>query len=381
MKLKPALILFLFFTIFFKLNAQPEKSSEEFQVVKDLRSEILVYDSDFSSYVPYNSDLHSGTRYITLRLDSSYLSQYPLVSYLSANAAFFLDNKLFYQQKTSGWVIFNSRQLGKATWLTIFHPTGDLPVGNLFYGFKIGEKAPVKVTVNRLETRPYDALTFENFFIIFFVLILVVLVISKVFNNKAYNEFYNLRRNTLTVGKDQNYIFKKPMNSNNLLALLIHCMIFVFVLFVVQYLTGGIIHLPLFSPESSLGDLVGRYFTITVIAFIIYILKYFLIAFISYLYNVKEYRLTHYFNWVKLSMLFYLLILPIIGLIYIWYHNLNGTLIKNIVFFSLILFSIAKIIIISYNLNKIRQFRNLYLFSYLCATEIIPLFIVFKLLI
>jgi hypothetical protein len=381
MKLRPALILLLFFATLFQTIAQADKSSEEFQVVKDLRSEILVYDSDFSSYIPYNSELHAGTKYITLRLDSSYLTQYPLVSYLSANTTFFLDNKLFYQQKSTGWITFDSRKFGKATWLTIFNPLGNLPIQSIFYGFKIGEKAPVKAAVNHLETRPYDAVTFQNFFIIIFILILVVLVISKIFNNKAYNEFYNFRRNALTVGKDQNYIFKKPLNSNNLLALLIHCLIFVFILFVLQYLTDGIIHLPLFNAESSLGDLIGAYFTITVIAFTVYVLKYFLIAFISYLYNVKEYKLTHYFNWVKLSMLFYLLILPIVGLIYIWYENLNEVLIKNIVFFSLILFSIAKIIVISYNLNKIRQFRNLYLFSYLCATEIIPLFIVFKLLI
>ena len=357
------------------------ESSDQYQIVKDLRSELMVYDSEFSSYIPYNSTLHSGARYFTLKLDSTTLNQYPLVISLNAGSAIFLDNKLYMQQKENGWVSLGKKQLAKSIWLTIFHPRGNLPVNTIFYGFKLNEKLPVKVAVNRLETRPYHSIVFQNFFIILFILILIALAISKVFNNKAYDEFYNIRRNAISIGKDQNYIFKKPLNSNNLLSLFIHCMIFVFTFFVIQYFTKGLINLRLFNPENSLIEILANYFTYTIIVFVVYVLKYFLIAFISYLYNVREYKLTHYFNWVKLSMLFFLIIFPIVSLIYIWYEDLNQLLIYNIVFFSLIAFSIAKIIIITYNLNKIRPFRNLYLFSYLCATEIIPLFIVFKLLI
>ncbi|HYG39903.1 MAG TPA: DUF4271 domain-containing protein [Cytophagales bacterium] len=374
-------ILLISFISLNGLVAQESEDFNQFRVVKDLRSELLVYDPDFSSYVPYNSEIHSGTNFITIQLDSSLNKKYSCILYISKGSSLFFDNKLYEKSDKEGWIQLKSREINNSKWLTIFHPSGKLPFNKIFYGLKINSKAPPKLLENKLEARPVFSITFQNFFIIVFIIILILLAVLKVFNNKAYNEFYSIRRNTLAIGKDQSFIFKKPLNRNNIASLFIHCLIFVFVFFIIQFFTDGLIQLSLFNRQNSLSQLLLSYFTFVGIAFGVYILKFILIAFISYLYNVTEYKLVHYFNFIKLSMVFYLLILPFISIIYLWFDRLNERLIINVIFLCLIGFSIAKIIVISYNLNKIRQFRNLYLFSYLCATEIIPLFIVFKLLV
>ena len=120
------------------------------------------------------------------------------------------------------------------------------------------------------------------------------------------------------------------------------------------------------------------FYTILVFAFILF--KYLFLKLMGYIFDLAGLVSLQYREFTR-TLLFMGMFLPIIMVLYL---SFNTTMPQTILLFSTIVVSsilIITVLRIFYTLNKKVSLRNLHLFSYICATEIIPLIILLKLIV
>jgi hypothetical protein len=87
----------------------------------------------------------------------------------------------------------------------------------------------------------------------------------------------------------------------------------------------------------------------------------------------------HFFDFIHYSKVFYTLLVPVLVLIFTSYLSYIDR-VESLCTVIIIGFALLRILLISFRLNKLVPDRNLYLFSYLCVTELVPLLTGIKLL-
>lgn len=134
----------------------------------------------------------------------------------------------------------------------------------------------------------------------------------------------------------------------------------------------------LFSVSDA--DIVSRIVFYTGLTFLFIMLKYVFLRIMGFIFDLSKLVQTQYREFVR-STLFLGLSLPAIMLLYL---TLNVSMPTAVLLISNVAVSVLLIITslrIFRTLNKKASLLNLHLFSYICATEIIPLVIILKLVV
>lgn len=141
-------------------------------------------------------------------------------------------------------------------------------------------------------------------------------------------------------------------------------------------------HIKLFNrlfPVSE-ADITTKIIFYTAVVFSIVLLKYIFLKVMSFIFGLEGVVQLQYVEFVR-SLLFLGLFLPLVMLLYL---GLNAVLPDTIVLVSSIAVSFVLVITILRvfaAVNKKASVLNLHLFSYLCATEVIPLAVILKLIV
>jgi hypothetical protein len=362
------------------LNAAEGKSVQDKSV--NFLDQWFYFDPETKIYSPYIPTYHSGVKSLVFPLDWQKLRQKELNILLPERTYVFINNRLLVSSDIKGYTKIkwqNLKQFSPPYFLTIYNSSGFQNQILTVYG-TISETTEKREVQEIIQPRPEYAQIFNDFFVIALLSVFILQAVLKSYHLKIYLTFYGLRGDT-AFSSGQSFVLRKPLNINNLFALLIHSLAVVLTLFLIQNLSENFLGVNLYEKNDSLPVLSYKLLWFAVITLILYILKYFLIAVVSILFNLKEFRYNHYFYSIRISMLFYAFFLPLTAVLYLWNGSLPDFFYSGFLVLAIAGFSIIKILIISYSLNKIRPFRNLYLFSYLCATELIPLFFAIKLVV
>lgn len=213
----------------------------------------------------------------------------------------------------------------------------------------------------------------ENFFIVG----LLVLLGSYAFQ---INQFPRTFKNLYDFGK----VFSFKVREENTRVKLFHELHFVFLLhhcLLVAYL------LILLTSAHSLVDLsavIGQQdtfwaFVITwlklaVAVFLVIWLKYIMVMMLGSLFGLKALKYMHALDFMRMSLILWSFVFVVMTLIYASALVANP-LYANILVYIFIAFAFARVVVLYYRLFTSKSFRNVYLFSYICASEIIPLFV------
>lgn len=134
-----------------------------------------------------------------------------------------------------------------------------------------------------------------------------------------------------------------------------------------------------FFPVSEF-DITTKVVFYTLLIFLVIIFKYLFLKFMGFIFGLEQVVQTQYREFIG-SMLFMGIFLPLIMLLYL---ALNAVMPETILLLSSIAVSLVLIITVVrvfLTVNKKAPVLNLHLFSYLCATEVIPLAIMMKLIV
>jgi len=235
-------------------------------------------------------------------------------------------------------------------------------------------KGKLSVENEGLEKRktPY----FLNFSILTSLILLTFFVILLRTNPKLTVDYLNFVKLFSTQEREENSMSMRITSSVNLLFYSFASMLTAFLIVVIFHFTSGKISSASFFQVSSIRDCFLQWLELTALVLIILAIKLIVVSLFSSLYKASEITAMQFFNFVRLFFFTFGVISLLIAVFFIaevlspvWYYNLFYVAATIFIFWELIIFL---------KLMTRLPFRIFHLFFYLCASELIPLVILIK---
>ncbi|MBC6991475.1 DUF4271 domain-containing protein [Hymenobacter sp. BT491] len=351
-----------------------------------LSSEWLIHDAVHNRlilYLPdYHTPAHTYYQWISIRPDR------PLLITFAARKDFsiFLDNRLVFTAKAPASYKLDLAKLVPATappgphLLCVWHPevspnlasfTNFVPSPVIHVG-----KAASHPLVAQPRPRGHQG---QNVFLCFLLLIGLLYGGIRATYQPGFARIYQFEGLWSKTSKDQEFLIKPTVTWLNLLLMLVFSLSFALLLVAIHTNIQSIVILRrLFDvPESAIVLRVFLYAGL-VAGFVLG--KYLFLELMGYIFDVTPLVMVQYREFVR-TILFMGLFLPFVMLLYL---GLNQTLPETVLWVSngvVSLMLVGTVVRIARTLHRRTSLLNLHLFSYLCATEVIPLIILLKLIV
>ncbi|GAA4002411.1 hypothetical protein GCM10022408_12260 [Hymenobacter fastidiosus] len=352
-----------------------------------LSADWLIYDAGRNSLILYLPDYHTPAQayyqWINVRPGRPLLVTFAARQGLSL----FLDNRLVFSAPKAA-----SYTLDFATLLPGEERTGShllcvwqAEVAPNLPSFTNAAVAPVSRTS---DTKASTALVAQprprghqgqNVFLCFLLVIGLLYGSIRATYQPGFARIYQFEGLWSKQANDQDFLTKPTVTWLNLLLVLVFALSFALLLVAIHTNVQTIVILrQLFDvPESAIVLRVLLYAAL-VAGFVLG--KYLFLELMGYIFDVAPLVMVQYREFVR-TILFMGLFLPLVMLLYL---GLNQTLPQAVLWVSngvVSLMLIGTVIRIARTLHQRSSLLNLHLFSYLCATEVIPLIILLKLII
>lgn len=373
--------LFIFILFFYlvpiQLLAQESTLPKNYAMIADLKDEMQIYDAQYNAYIPYLADRHKNPKIISFWIDTEKYQGYSVLIYAPRDISFFFHQQLSFQTKKEGWLQFNIDSLAKKTnqkkiFCSVYDAQKRLPLSACAIAINYLSTSNDKVDLKRnsLE-RPTRPVEYKNFIVIMLLILLSIYTFLWNLYPKSLKSYFSFRNSLSSLSKKDMNLINKALSGNNLLIIFTHALLLAYIY--------SLYRLKLNLNENILSIIAMYFQTLSVVVLIIAI-KFVTIHFSGVLLNTQRLVInTHFFEYCRWSMLFYTSVsfIPI----YIWLAQPH-LLVEFMQFFSyfVLIFHIFQGIIISSYIFRLIEYKNLYLFYYLCTTELVPLLIGVKLL-
>jgi hypothetical protein len=376
--------LFFVFCCFFSslstayAEVGPDK---QFFLVKDFSQEWLVYDQREKEYLPYVPEQHNTQLAINALIDLESNRHYELLIYVEKDNYLFFNGSLQENLKAGTWRVMridSLHQIYRRPQLMITIYGTPSQVGKtLLIGHR---KAAIEklITIEEesfLNLRPRDNATIPNFFVL--GMLLLITFAAFLYNGypRAFERVYSVVDLFQVDIRDESFLINKPFSRINLL--------FVFLLSLelgYLYLFAQSKQYNLFSSKElllvgqTLSDAWINYIKVVAICFAFLIGKYFGLYILGTLYRLEGVANVHYFKIIQSSLLFYTLALLLASLASFYVFDWSS-LLRSALVIPGIIFYVLRVIIIFFTISNSTTVKSLYLISYLCIVELIPLII------
>lgn len=374
-----SLLLFgLYLTICFHSDA----ASEEYYTVKNFKNNWQVYDKYFQKYIPLttkNTQLYNGGIFLSKRNDQEYFVSF----YSNKDLSLFIDNKLIYKhptglppQRVRLSMSLLSKHITEDPFLLIFHNNQfginsdsvclqiKLPLLVKPVDAKLIDQASVRV-----KTISYG----REGFIIAFLSFVCFLVFYKFVFMKG--------RTLLNVGLDKNMelLLLDRSGVMSIFLIIINSLLFMMLFYLFAKDHTEYFNIPFRSIfNNSVKEFSYVFYLLAIFALmqtlkIIYVKIINAFTFSSGVSSLQNYLLLNYLFQAGLFLLPIILVISLLPSSYIVY---SAKIAPSIFFLILVIISLLT----SYMIYSRSELRNIYLFSYICTAEIVPLGIAFRVL-
>jgi hypothetical protein len=367
--------------------AQEPLPSFKLSQQNQISSDWLVYQqraNQFSLYIPdYHGPVGALYQWVEVRRDMPFIIGFTA----KKDLCLFVDNRLvFTADSVASYAVdltrlFSFPKAEGRYLLCIWHPTGQPDFAtfkNLTAIPHSGSSAtqakssPVSYIKTRLNHN-------YNAFIIF--LLLIGLIYGSLRTNYA-SDFQSLFRvsNFLRYSALEEGFLAKPISSwSSILFVLAFSISFALLIVAIHTnIQNIVIFNRLFSVSET--DITSRILFYTLLSFAFVLLKLLFLTLMGYIFDLTPLVSLQYREFVR-TLLFMGLFFPLIMIVYLAFNTVVPQLVLLISNIAVSTILIVTVLRIFYTLNKKFALRNLHLFSYICATEIIPLIILLKLIV
>ncbi|MDH5382977.1 MAG: DUF4271 domain-containing protein, partial [Cyclobacteriaceae bacterium] len=316
--------------------------------VSNLNSRLYHFNNGEKVYSEDSKTLHFDLKRKEIR-------SFPLRIQSSGDVFVFINNTLFKKGKE---LLIHERDLnsGNSFLLTIyrFDEDNDLKIG-------IGELAIFAPPEGQLKDKRIGY-GYNNFINIVFVVFLFVFSVVKVTLGRDVVDFFKLGFMFSSRNRDENIFRNRLMSPPTLAFIIIYSLIISFLILVVQeekYIS------------ESLGYLIGNWLLWTLALIVLLFLKSGLIRLFLYIFNISKVFPFHFYNYLRISVVL-LMVTALFALLLSWTIPFYNS--KNFIVYALIFGAFLRALFVFLKLNSEVGYKNFHLFSYLCATELLPFF-------
>lgn len=378
---------FLFGLIYFFLYSTEAQAAsvgpnDSYYLVQDFKTDWQVYDERYKSYVPFIRERHQNYRSVSVLFNLEENRGYNLLYYSQSDSYLFIDASLQKKLDANTWMVLrvdsllNSYKKSEIL-LTFFGNNPGIDNKTLLVGNRISviqKKALLNEKQLTAQTRPISP--YRDFFITVGLFLLVINAFLFNFHLKAFERYYNLR-DVITFSKriDLNAPINRPFEISNVLFILHLSLLLAYLYLFVASKEVSIFSVSniLEETETFIGFLL-TYLQITFIILCCLLAKYLTLVLLGSLYRLEKITNIHFFKIIQASHLFFLGLTIIFLPLYFTTPSLPQSIVQMVTI-TVISFFIVRLGILYFTINKLVSLKNLYLFSYLCIVELIPLIV------
>ncbi|HXA01351.1 MAG TPA: DUF4271 domain-containing protein [Cytophagaceae bacterium] len=350
------------------------KDSLDKNIVKDLSDEWLVFDRKSNSYVPFLERPHFYQA-LSRKIDLEKYREYNLNFIADPGLSLFINNKLYYTNPTSRifFVRFSLNSIPQGKFktedlITFYNSRKGLPEKDCYIGQDLQVKNGYKETTHLFPEILKKKFQGDNIFIVLFLIIMFLFGLVKNKYPKKFMEFYDYSRILPVSAPEDNFILE-IYSIPSILFILINAVSCSLLLGIVAEGRQTLFGLSYAS--------VGGILIVAGITIMIYFIKYFYLKMLGNIFNLRQIIRIQFFELIKVSSKLNLVCVPL-ALFFFYSRSEMLEISYKYFLYTLILCGLIAVIRISFLIFKYSNFRNIYLFSYLCITEILPLIIIIK---
>jgi hypothetical protein len=219
---------------------------------------------------------------------------------------------------------------------------------------------------------------FRDFVVIASIILLIMLVVVMRLNPKLASDYFSVSRIFSMREGDDSQIYMRITSSTNILFYVFCSLILAFYLMIVFHFISPGYSVSTYVKTQSFLPTFFQWLLMSLLILVAFFVKIILVYVTSVLFGSRDIAGIHFFNWVRLL----LIIFGNLSIVLFFYFILHG---QNSTFHNVLLKLIAWClagwtIIIFLKLRGRSGYSMFHLFSYICATEIIPLLIIITVL-
>jgi hypothetical protein len=363
--MKRLLVLFLLSLVTVCVWSQPKA----FTVKQDLTVEFKIFQDE--QYAPYINQENIHTIYFFIdseKFAGDYLHLRSVNKFVM-----FINGKLASASGERFSIDSLSKVFGSSNLLVALHQK-NISVKSL----QAQIETPAYVAPRELTPEDKPLSFFRDFVVIASIVLLIMFIIVLNLNPKLASDYFSVSRIFNLREGDDNQIYMRITSSTNILFYIFCSLILGFYLMIVFHFISPAYAMAAHISTESFGGAISQWMLLSLSILTIFFVKIILVHVTSTLFGSKELAGIHVFNWVRLL----LIIFGSMSIILFFYFILHG---QSSMFHALLLNLIAWclvgwIIIIFLKLRSRSGYSMFHLFSYICATEIIPLLIIITVL-
>jgi hypothetical protein len=361
-----------FFVAVLLLLSLPLQSSgqgDSHRVKNDLRGSWLVYSQD--KFVLFDSaDVAPGAIYFTLKANDFKNSFLRISS--SNDLSIFINNNLAATGSSFTLSIDSLVRSYAASILTVaVHQKGGLH-----------DEALQTTIVERASPGFEDSLVrraesgFRDFAIAILLLLMIMAIVIVRLNPRLASDYFSLPKMFSSREVEDAQIYSRIGSSTNILFYLYSSMLLAYYLIVIFHFVSDRYSLAADFSHESFGLITLDWLKLTMYLLLILFTKIIIVFALSYMFGLPEIAGIHFFNWVRLLLVVFGILVLIIFMYVIWHG-------QSITFHSVMLqlvgwFIAAWMFLIFFKLAGKVGASMFHLFSYICATELIPFLFIIK---
>jgi Domain of unknown function (DUF4271) len=347
--------------------------------VQDFRDDFQVYDEAVKAYVPYIVEQHADKTALSAYIDLESNRHYVLLISTRQDGYLFINAALKRKLRAGTWQVLSIDSLYRVyrqpeLFLTLYGAPG-INDRQLFIGYpRSATQKTVVLRDDNLSLRPRVFSDYESFLGIGLVFLLAAHAFLFTLYHRAFLRFYSLRDLLSLRAQEESFLINRPLSSTNILFTINLSFVLAYLILFVQSRD-----IDVFASRSLLlgghkfGALTGEFFLLSAVVFLFLMGKYVLLEVLGGLYKLQAIINIHFFKIVQSSLLFFTgmtLLLAVVA------FNMSALIwSQNTLLIPLILFYTARLALLYLTIRSMEPIKNLYLFSYLCIVELIPLII------
>jgi len=367
---------------------QTQKARTEFDLIENLSDQWLVYDNVYQSYVPYLQDRYPVQYTLNLVLDPAKYRSYRLLLEAEQPCYLFVQSKLVRligAQERVSLDLDSIQNLAKSQTLllTLYSPKGHAvaPLAQVVFPHVQHVQVATAIIKDELEAKLRTKNTFTNFLILAAVFVLGLYAFLWNYHPKAFSQYFNLRFMVPGALREDVPLINKPLSGSSLLFVLAHSFLLSLFYITVQQSSNKLFaNVLAIEITGQFWPVVQYFLMMSGLIFVLLLGKYLLIQAVGSVFKLSGVTHVHFYEYLLFSRVFYTVVVFLQFALFlvapVWV-----SVIAEVVIWIVLLFNIVRIVIINSVLGRLTSAKNLYLFSYLCTTELIPLLIGIKILI
>ncbi|MBE9460426.1 DUF4271 domain-containing protein [Dyadobacter subterraneus] len=358
---------------------------EQFFPVYDYQNDWLVYSNQYKNYVPFSKGINEGTKSVSLYIDLLKNRRYFLLVKAENESYLFLEGALQKKIVADQWLELSIdslfRTYKKEELLLSIYGNAGIDDKNVLICHKKSQNAGgiiEKTASTLINIKPINFSPFGNFSILAMLVILILNVWIFNVNPLAFSRLINPLELFNNDPREQLSKLNKPYSNTVIFLVIIVSMLMAFML---VFFANNKLNLfsvsAILSEESNLIQFLVDFFMLSAIFFLLTYGKFIFMVLVGQMLNLDKLVETIFLKIIQSSYFFYVALFLLVFML-----SLNNAIwlvpLRPYIMFPFLIFYVTRFITLYVVTKPPASFINLYLFSYLCVIEIIPLIIGIK---